>query len=141
MTDGQWALDELDRVVGAEALASKSGKHSGGEWDYLMQQPAKTRRRLIGAGYMRVGGMQPDQLAELIIDNVATVETTDAAMFWYVNTCLVALKEARLLAGRRFATRTARRNGHQTYYQPRTAEPKRLGYRSVYNMRKARGWG
>jgi len=138
-----WALDELDRVVGSEALASSPTRWNvgQGEWDYLHLLPRKTLRRLRGARYMRVGGMQPDVLAELIAPNVAGCDSTDAAMEWYVKTCLVAVAEARLIAGRKHRLRVAQRNGHQNYYQYRTESAKRQGYDSVYKMRKGRGWG
>lgn len=135
-----WALSELDRVVGPEALASSPGPRNWPEWDYLYSLPRRTRRRLIGAGYMRRGGMQPDLLADVIVPRVAEVETIDDAMEWYVKTCLTAITERRLLAHRRRHLAVARRNGHQTYYQHRTEYARSLGYDSLYDMRRKKKW-
>lgn len=138
-----YALDELERVVGGEALASspsRRGSQAGGEWDVIYGYPRKTRRRLIGAGFMRVGGMPPDVLADTIRPRVPGCETTDDAMRWYVKTCLVALAERRILAHRYRHLCVARRNGHRTYYAHRTAYARSLGFDSVYDMRKKRGW-
>lgn len=138
--DTFWALDELDRVVAGEALASRPRPNGEPEWDYLRDLPKRTLRRLRGAGCMRSGAMPPDLLADLIVSRVADCETIDDAMEWYVKTCLVAIDEARVLARRRRHLNVARRNGHSSYYQYRTALARQQGYASVWEMRKDRGW-
>ncbi len=138
--DGHWALDELDRTVGCETLATKPGPYAGGEWDYLLSLPKRTLRRLRGARRMTRGGVGPDQLAELIIGKVHGIETTDDAMVWYVRASLVAIGEARREAHRRRHLDVARRTGHKTYYGRRVDQARRLGYPSLYAMRKAKGW-
>ena len=135
-----WALDELERVVGAEGLASSPGRHAGGEWDYILSLPRCTRRRLVGAGYMRRTGMSPDELEALIVPRVSGVETTDEAMAWYVRTCLVAIGERRTLARRRRHHRLARRNGFSTYFEYREFLAAREGHASHWHERKHKGW-
>lgn len=135
-----WALDELERVLGGETLRSSLLGQTGGEWDSLRLLPARTRRRLIGARYATPGGLAPDQLAELVRGRVAGIHTTDDAIMWYVRTCLTAIDEARLLAGRRRKLAVARRNGHLTYYQYRTELARAKGYGSVWDERRMRKW-
>lgn len=138
--DALWALDALDRVVGPDRLAL--GPTPGGEpeWDWLPRVSRRTLRRLRGARYMRRDGVQPDWLAQLIVPRVPGVETDGDAIDWYIKTCLVAIDEARLLAGRRRRFMAAMRAGHGTHYEHRTAQAKAMGYRSVWHMRKERGW-
>lgn len=137
---GFYALGELDRVVGSDRLASSPGPRNGPEWDGLRLMNQRHLRKLRGAGWMRSGAMQPDQLAELIVPRVAGVESIDAAMEWYVRTCLVAIAEAQIVARRHRHRKLAVRNGHPTYYDYRTAQAKANGYESVWHMRKERGW-
>jgi hypothetical protein len=135
-----YALGELDRVVGGERLASSPGPRNGPEWDGLRLMNQRTLRRLRGAGWMISGGMQPDQLTEVIVPRVADVELIDEAIEWYVRTCLVAIAEARLVAQRQRHRKLAVRNGHRTYYDYRTALAQEQGYESLWHMRKAKGW-
>jgi len=136
-----WALREMERVVGADALASSpSSRHAEPEWDPILSMPPKVLRRLRGAGFMRRGAMQPDVLAALIIDRVPEVETIDDAMRWYVRTALEAIEERRRERHHARHLRVAKSCGHRTYYEHRSEYARSLGYRSLYDMRKAKGW-
>lgn len=141
--DGEfYALGELDRVLGGEALASSPTRHTMPEWEsYLLNLPKRTLRRLRGARYMRRGAMQPDELADLICARVPGIDNDSDAMAWYVKTCLVAIDERRTIARRRRHGKLARRNGYRNYYEYREAKAKERGYASVYAERMARGWG
>lgn len=135
-----WALDLLDTVVQYERLASRPSPHTRGEWDALRAYSPRVRRRLIGAGYMIPGGLQPDQLAELICARVPEAVDVDSAIAWYVKTCLAAIGEARTEAGRARRARLARRNGYPTYYAYRNAMSKAKGYGSLWDERRMRRW-
>ncbi|HWL44574.1 MAG TPA: hypothetical protein VNQ73_16660 [Ilumatobacter sp.] len=137
---GVWALDELDRVMRGDAIASRSGCRPGGEWDALRALPVRVRRRLLGAGYLRPGGLEPDVAADLIASQVPGVGSVDAAIEWYVRTCLAAIAEARTDAGRRRRAQLARRGGHSTYYAYRSEWARDRGHQSVWHMRRDRGW-
>jgi hypothetical protein len=77
--------DELDRVTGGNPVQYRpkpTEVRPGGEWDYLRALPKRTRRRLIGAGYLSPRGERPDVVAGWIIDRVPGIETTDEAIAW-----------------------------------------------------------
>lgn len=133
-------LDELDRVLMGTTVKSTPSGPAGGEWDYLLALPRRTRRRLIGAGYLTTYGEQPDVAAELIIAHVAGVENIDDAMAWYVRTALRALAERRRLAHHRRHQRHAALNGRRSYYEHRTALAVAAGHRSLWHYRKSKGW-
>lgn len=135
-----WALDELDRVMGGDAIASRPAARAGGEWDALRALPKRTRRVLIGAGYLRPHGLQPDVAADLIQAAVPGVGSVDEAIGWYVRTCIAAIAESRTAAGRRRRAQLARRSGHATYYAYRNEWARSRGHRSVWHMRRDRGW-
>ena len=135
-----YALDELDRVVGSERLASSPGPRNGPEWDGLRLMNPRKLHRLRGARWMVPGAMQPDQLAEVIVPRVADVESIDDAIEWYVKMCLIAIDEARTAAGRRRRGKLARRNGHPTYYAYRDEQARQQGHESLWHLRKERGW-
>jgi hypothetical protein len=133
-----WALDELERVLGGATLYSCPGP--GGEWDAVKLWSRRDRRRLVGARHMTRDGWQPDQLAEMIRDEVPGIDSTDAAMSWFKRTALAAIGEARVLAHRRRHLRLALREGHISYYAYRTMLARAKGYGSLWYERKGRGW-
>jgi hypothetical protein len=98
-----WAIDELDRVMGAETVRfpyknAKLHGQTGGEWNYLQSLSDKVRWSLNGADMLTPYGMLPDVAADWITDRVAGLDgSTDAAMAWYVKTCKVALQQKRAL--------------------------------------------
>lgn len=98
MSAHEWATGELDRVVGATVMAWPRRAASGGEADTLRALPRRVRRKLTGAGYLSGPRGEPaDVVADLIIDRVPGVETTCAAVEWYIAMSLAAHAEQRRL--------------------------------------------
>lgn len=133
---------ELDRVLDGNPIQSRPSRpeHAGGEWDPLLALPRRTRRRLIGAGYLNPNGIPPDVAADYIIARVAGVETVDDALGWYVRTALRAIPERRRHAHRSRHHRHAVRCGAATYYELRNLRAIADGYASLWHYRKAKGW-
>jgi hypothetical protein len=140
--DPHWALAELDRVMGAERVATWNARtrQPGGEWDTIRALPPRSRRRLVGARWLRRDGLPPDVAATIICDAVGDVRTTCEAMQWYCRTALVAIDEARREAHRDRHARAARRLGARSYYDVRATRAVLAGYPSLWHERVARGW-
>lgn len=88
-----WHLD-VDAVCQGERLAS-SARGPGGEWDAVRAISRRTRRRLIGAGWLRARGVAPDQLAELLGAYFGRDFTSCEAVDWYVRHSLLQLQADR----------------------------------------------
>lgn len=132
----------LDYVVGGDRIASRPARpqYAGGEWDSWWHKPARTRRRLVGAGYAHPRGLAPDQLAEVIASRLGgTVDHRDA-VDWYVRHALLALEERRRLVRWERERRLLWQESQPTYYAYRTAWCRDHGYPSVWAYRKALGW-
>jgi len=84
----------IETFAGVERPESSGARVRGdGEWDWAYHVTPREMRRLTAAGYFRRGGMHPDVFAELLVNSVPGVESTDAAFEWWVTTCLQALDE------------------------------------------------
>lgn len=139
--------DRLEQMTGGERLATwnrhrghvaMDGKRKpGGEWDTLRSTPIRRRRRLTSAGYLALGGMQPDDFADLLVRNGAPSHDPIA---WYLAEADRALKERRHAATVRRRALLARSAGHQSYYDYRQERARALGYRSLWHYRKEQGW-
>lgn len=128
--------DLLVAVVGAETHATRPGPHAGGEWDDWRALNVRQRRRLIGAGWARPGGLRPDVLADLI----AARHSTPDPLGWFYRTALEATVERRSAANRDRHASLARRTGYRTYYDRRDALAKAQGHASLWHYRKEKGW-
>lgn len=131
--------DLFDLVVCGEAHASSPRQRPGGEWDPWYGLPARTRRRLIGAGFARPGAMEPDVLADMIRDRHPGLNGQDP-LDWYFRTALLVLDERRKVARHRRTHALIRRSGHASYYAHRTSYCASQGYESVWHYRRAKGW-
>ncbi len=128
--------------MGGVAVRSIGSASSEGSWDYLRTTAdRRLLRRLTGAGYFSTRGDHPEIAAVYIVQLVPGVEDTDDAMKWYVRTAARALAEGRLERRRARDLKRARAAGHPTPYAHRDAEARAAGYRSLYHLRIARGWG
>lgn len=136
-------LDLADRMSAGMAL--RYDPHGGGEHDYVRHLPRRTRRTLVGAGYLTGPrrGERPDVFADCVRDHLpAGTQMTDSdALDYWVRLVLRGLTE------RRTARRAARRRrlhlaaGHPTEYAYRTAHAIGAGFASFWQYRKARQWG
>lgn len=134
-----WALNELDRVMGGDVVAS-GPVGPGGEWDAIRGIPLRRRRCLIGALYLTPTGLRPDVAAEIIAQRVAGINSIDDAMEWYVRTALTAVGERRIASRLRRRKRLHLRHGYSSEYDYRNARSIERGYRSLWCERVARGW-
>lgn len=141
--------DRLRAVVGAEAHASsptRTHDHAGrrvergGEYDAWYALPARSRRRLIGAGWARKGAMQPDELADLIARNGGPSDYREALEFYY-RLALLAIDERR--RAYEIDTRNARAKaaGQPSYFHYRNQQARAAGHASLWQYRKSKGWG
>lgn len=94
---------EIERVLAGNPVRSSGGRTGYGEWDWLGAVPARTMRRLTGAGYFARGGLSVDEAADIICARVPGISTPDDALAWYVSTALAELEERQ--ADRRGETR------------------------------------
>lgn len=137
------ATDDIERVLGANRLLSMPPKRRpqlGGEWDALLSIPNRTRRTLIGAGFLTSTGLKPDVAAECISAGVPGVETTDDAVEWYVRTALVSIAEQRRVRHSVRHHRFAVRQGAVSYFDYRDTVAVLAGFPSLWHYRKAKGW-
>lgn len=118
-----WHLD-VDAICNGERLAS-SARGPGGEWDAVRAISRRTRRRLIGAGWLRARGLAPDQMAEVLGAHFGRDFTSCEAVEWYVRHSLLQLQAER-------RARWARQ------YQARNARARALGY-SCLQVARAQG--
>lgn len=117
-----FALGEIDRVLGDDRLRAPGRGLIHDEFDVFAQLPARSTRRLAGAGFLTAGGLAHDVAADLIIERVAEVHWFGEAIQWYVRTALEACREVRVAAhARQFQARDrrARRDGFGSYYYQR----------------------
>lgn len=123
-------------------LAWGQTREPGGEWDYIRALPIKTRRRLAGAGFMARSAMEPDVFADMIRSHAPGMSgASDAECHaWFVRHALLAIAERRRVHHRDRHHAFAQDEGHPSYYALRDARARSAGHRSLWHLRKARGW-
>lgn len=130
--------DELERVCEGEIHRTSPPRRAGGEWDPWKALPRRTKLRLIGAGYARRGGLEPDVLADVIVRNKPDV--ADDPLGWYYRTALAALRERRSASRKDRRNRLARAAGCRTEYAYRTLQAQAAGFETFWQYRLARKW-
>lgn len=114
---------DVDLICASNALGSHPDE--GGEWDEVRSISRKTKRRLVGAGMMRPGGLPPDVLAEVVSDWFGRPMEPCEVVQWYVRECVKTLD-------RRIVERNART------YRTRDGQAREQGFQSFWYRRKYR---
>ena len=96
-------------------------QYGGGEWDALRALPRDIKRTLTGARMLTPRGLHPDEAHAVIECRVSNIQDVDDAINWYVEMCLITIRQRRRIAHWQRHHKLAVRNGYASYWYYRKA--------------------
>jgi hypothetical protein len=143
MADGWEPGVWLDTLTDSSRLRPPESDEVGGEWDGVRQLGTRTRRRLAGGGYVRANGYSPDVLAHTAAHVLG--KELDACEFtdMYVRLAEGQMdenqsRESQQFMEQRRRNRLAGEHGCKSFASYRDMQARKLGFKSLYDMRKHR---
>lgn len=124
---------------GVVTIRHPSRRSRGGEWDALAALPARTIRRLTGAGVLTPHGLPPDVAAEWVGARLGRDMTPDELADWLHRVVSPAIHERRTERVRLRRHRYAREQGAVTYFDLRDTRAVLAGFPSFWYQRISRG--